>query len=79
MVLLLSRSTSKSFRLDRIMLRCAECGSTDVQTKMWVNPNTNEIDGNVSDGETDDNWCKICQIHVKLNIIETELIKIKYL
>ena len=47
-------------------LVCAECGSPNVQIKMWVNPNTNEIGDGVSDGESDDNWCCDCERHPNL-------------
>lgn len=48
-------------------LYCAECGSCDIETKMWVNPNTSEINGNCSDRtEEEDNWCRRCEEHVRL-------------
>ena len=48
---------------DFSVLYCEECGSTDVEMRMWVNPNTEEIDGDCDD---DDCWCCNCQEHVKL-------------
>lgn len=48
-------------------LYCAECGSCDIEMKMWVNPNTSEINGNCSDRtEEEDNWCRRCEEHVRL-------------
>lgn len=48
-------------------LYCAECGSTNVDIKMWVNPNTGMISGTCSDlDEEDDNWCNNCENHVQL-------------
>ena len=48
-------------------LYCAICGSTDVETKMWVNPNTHIILDNCSDlSEEEDNWCRCCEEHVEL-------------
>ena len=47
------------------MIRCSECKSTDIQIKMWVDLNTNEPNGNVSEGETEDNWCKNCEAHTQ--------------
>lgn len=44
-------------------LYCENCGSTDVEMRMWVNPNTDQIGGDCDD---DDCWCCNCQEHVKL-------------
>ena len=52
---------------DFSVLYCEECGSTDVEMKMWVNPNTEEIAGDCSSPkEEEDCWCKMCEEHVKL-------------
>lgn len=52
--------------LDSI-LYCSTCGSTRVETKMWVNPNTFEISSGCSDNlKIDDNWCKSCTEHTEL-------------
>lgn len=52
---------------DFSVLYCEECGSTDVEMKMWVNPNTEEIGGDCSSRkEEEDCWCKECEDHVKL-------------
>lgn len=49
----------------------AECGSCDVEMKMWVNPNTSEINGNCSDRtEEEGNWCRRCKEHVILLTLE---------
>ena len=47
----------------QMMWVCSNCGSTNVQTKMWVNLNTNEPEGEVSDGDSSDNWCEDCEGH----------------
>lgn len=47
-------------------LVCENCGSSNVQTKMWVDANTNEIKDSVSDGESNDNWCEDCETHPNL-------------
>lgn len=39
---------------------CRECGSEDIQVKMWANPNTNEID-ELCDDEFPECWCNQCQ------------------
>ena len=36
---------------------CAECGSKNVEFKMWVNPNTNEIGVDCEE----DAWCNECE------------------
>lgn len=42
---------------------CSNCGSTNVQTKMWVDLNTNVVGNSVSDGEDEDNYCPDCDGH----------------
>ena len=50
----------------RTKLVCTNCGSDNVHTKAWVNANTNEYVSDISDGETEDNWCDNCKGHHKL-------------
>ena len=49
-------------------MKCKKCGCTKVQTKMWVELNTNKIiDGADSQGEDiQDNWCPDCEEHCKI-------------
>lgn len=48
-------------------LYCSLCGSSDVEAKMWVNPNNKKIGSMCSDfTEKEDNWCKTCEEHVEL-------------
>lgn len=48
-------------------LYCSCCGSTNVETKMWVNPNTKVISDSCSDtSEEEDNWCNCCENNVEL-------------
>lgn len=56
----------------KMMWVCSDCGSTNVQTKRWVDLNTNEIKGEVSDGESDDNWCDNCGSHSNVEYKEVE-------
>ena len=42
---------------------CTKCNSDNVETKSWTNLNTNEISGECSEGDEDDNWCKDCGEH----------------
>ena len=44
-------------------LVCSECGGTNIQTKAWVNANTNEYIGDAGDGDSGDNWCEDCEEH----------------
>lgn len=46
-------------------LYCPQCGSSDVEERVWVNPNTREIRYNDSI-EEEDCWCSICEEHVEL-------------
>lgn len=52
-------------------LYCADCGSSNVETKKWVNPNTDEIGDSCSDRfEEEDNWCHNCCGNVRLFTLE---------
>lgn len=50
------------------ILYCSECGGSNVQLLKWVNPNTGEIGGPLSDDpdETEDCWCSDCGEHTRL-------------
>lgn len=48
-------------------LYCENCGSTDVEMKMWVNPNTSEIGDDCSSRkEAGDCFCNECQDNTRL-------------
>lgn len=47
-------------------LYCSECGNSNVEIRMWVNPNTKAIGDRCSDFTEEDNWCKTCEEHVEL-------------
>ena len=48
-------------------LYCSVCGSNNIETKMWVNPNTRIISDACSyPEEEEDNWCHICEEHTEL-------------
>lgn len=48
-------------------LYCSECGSSRVEIRMWVNPNTNTIGTACSNiSEEEDNWCSNCEKHAEL-------------
>jgi hypothetical protein len=53
---------------------CSNCGSTNVETKKWVNLNTNVVGDSVSDGEEEDNYCSDCDGYhpVKLKFVKIE-------
>ena len=53
----------------RMVLVCTNCGSENVQTKYWVNPNTKELFDLIS-YDQDDCWCENCQGHHKLKLKE---------
>lgn len=52
---------------DLNMLYCANCGSSDIEMTMWVNPNTGErgcyIPDRLEDGTC---WCKNCKEYTYL-------------
>lgn len=53
----------------RMALVCTNCGSENVQTKYWINPNTKELFDLIS-YDQDDCWCENCQGHHKLKLKE---------
>ena len=52
--------------------RCAECGCTGVEMKMWVNPNLIFMHEQYQDWPTDEDecWCRDCDSHRKLDYVE---------
>lgn len=56
--------------VDLNTLYCSECGSSDVEMQMWVNPNNDSISGDYSDCKDEDNcWCCECEGHVCLSTL----------
>ena len=52
-------------------LYCADCGSSEVEMKMWVNPNTDSISDDCSDRlEEEDCWCNNHIGHARLLTLE---------
>lgn len=48
-------------------LYCADCGSSDVEMTMWVNPNTDERGSYIPDRLEDGTcWCKNCKEYTYL-------------
>ena len=45
------------------MLVCKNCGGTNIETKAWMNPNTNALVSEMESDCEDDNWCNDCQEH----------------
>lgn len=42
---------------------CDECGSTEIQTQVWVDANTNDYASDI-DGGRDNNWCEECEDNI---------------
>lgn len=58
---------------DRKLLCCETCGETEeIQTRAWVNANTNLYQSDCSDGDSGDNWCEECG-HVHFTTVESYL------
>lgn len=55
---------------DSAILVCEECGSQEIQTLMWVNPNTDELNGELSCEDENNNWCEVCKRHCGLTSLE---------
>lgn len=52
------------------MLKCKECGGTNIHVKVWVDANTNEYKNSVNDdGDEDDNWCEDCKVHTQFEFV----------
>lgn len=51
-----------------LIFKCSECESTNVQSKCWADPNTDEIMDYIGE-DVQDNWCDNCQCHVTLDTI----------
>jgi len=45
---------------------CAECGSSDVEARVWAKVNTGEISGSIDVTDNEDCWCCICEEHNEL-------------
>jgi hypothetical protein len=58
------------------MYICANCGSNQVESKRWVDMNTQKVGDTCSDGEDADNWCNSCRTHCR--ITTTAVIKEKF-
>lgn len=49
---------------------CSKCGGTNIETKAWVNPNSEKFTAFIlEDNNPDDNWCNDCEEHVKFSTI----------
>ena len=53
----------------RYTLVCTNCGSDKVQSKAWVNANTNEYVSECTDGNSEDFWCEVCMAHHHLTSV----------
>ena len=47
--------------MENTKFKCAECGSSELQVRAWVNMNTNEYVSECDDGEF---WCENCETFV---------------
>lgn len=52
---------TKNAELEREVLVCEDCGSTDVEIQAWINANTDEF---ISDIDDSDRWCDECESNV---------------
>ena len=57
--------------MSKTIWKCTECGGTNVEIKMWVNPNTNE-QSDTGGLERSDCWCKDCEEHTELETEEQD-------
>lgn len=69
----LKKNEKKEVEEPLIIWVCEDCGSDDVEEKMWVNSNTQEVTGHCSDDD-EEAYCNNCQSHTGL-IPEDEFIE----
>ena len=50
---------------------CEKCGSEDVDQRVWVNLNTEQI-MDLSSGEIEDNWCNDCGEHCEIKFVKDD-------
>ena len=50
-------------------LVCSICGGTNIETKAWVDPNSDNVLDSCSDEEWEDNWCNDCDSHCGFDIV----------
>ena len=55
-------------------LVCENCGGGNIETKSWVDVNTDKVMDDSGDGDSDDNWCRDCEQHL-LFVPENEFVK----
>ena len=60
--------------MNDIIYCCAECGSTDIMERDWVNVNTKEVVGDPT-YDIEDRWCAECSKHVDFEISRTNKVK----
>lgn len=46
------------------MIRCKSCNGINIEQKAWIDPNSNTALDSCSDGESEDNWCRDCNLNV---------------
>ena len=55
-------------------VKCKKCGSTEVEVRTWVNPNTSEVsslsDINSIISKREDCWCSYCGNDAELIVTE---------
>ena len=56
--------------MKKMVYKCAECGSTDIEFRRWYNPNTGALG---VDCEDEDCWCNHCEDHCPIECEEVEV------
>lgn len=57
---------AKILKLDNPLV-CEMCGSSNVQKKVWIDANTNQLaQSDNRDLHPDDTWCNNCEAHTGL-------------
>jgi len=62
--------------IDDTLLVCEQCGGINIQTKAWVDPNSNNVIELYETGDSDDNWCNKCEAHTRF-MLKSEFNKMR--
>lgn len=54
---------SKQLEITDDTVVCEKCGGFNIETRAWVDVNTDEVLDACADGD-EDNWCRDCQEHL---------------
>lgn len=54
----------------KYLYKCTQCGGSNVEIKVWFDPNTNKPSEDTDSLDRSDCWCKDCEEHTELEVLE---------